>query len=120
MEKLIGHLPGPKPNPLFGNFFELVKKKAYAKAFDQFIPQYGDIVSLNVNLLTIAIRNLTNFSLRFMDLLLKLCSATPSTLKLCTNLPTSAELTWSSQSSKQPEVRNDVKLYLVNLLLINL
>ncbi len=45
MEKLLGHLPGPKPNPIFGHFFELVKKKAYAKAFDQFIPQYGDIVS---------------------------------------------------------------------------
>ena len=47
MEKIIGHLPGPKPNPLLGNFLELFKKKAYAKAFGQYIPIYGDIVSFH-------------------------------------------------------------------------
>ena len=47
MKRLIGHIPGPKPNAYFGNIPDVLAKKGdYGRGFDQYIPKYGEVVSL--------------------------------------------------------------------------
>jgi cytochrome P450 len=43
LQSSLGHIPGPTPNPLFGNIFDVFKAKAYGKAIQQHVPKYGDI-----------------------------------------------------------------------------
>eukprot|EP00029_Vermamoeba_vermiformis_P002666 TRINITY_DN13041_c0_g1_i1.p1 TRINITY_DN13041_c0_g1~~TRINITY_DN13041_c0_g1_i1.p1 ORF type:complete len:205 (+),score=18.12 TRINITY_DN13041_c0_g1_i1:356-970(+) len=46
MKRLIGHIPGPKPSSYFGNIPDVLAKKGnYRRAFDQYIPQYGEVFS---------------------------------------------------------------------------
>eukprot|EP00029_Vermamoeba_vermiformis_P006084 TRINITY_DN2295_c0_g1_i1.p1 TRINITY_DN2295_c0_g1~~TRINITY_DN2295_c0_g1_i1.p1 ORF type:complete len:500 (-),score=122.27 TRINITY_DN2295_c0_g1_i1:29-1528(-) len=43
LQSSLGHIPGPKPNPLFGNILDVLKAKAYGTALLKHIPKYGDI-----------------------------------------------------------------------------
>jgi hypothetical protein len=52
----LGHIPGPKPNPLFGNILDVLKAKAYGTALLKHIPKYGDIVSQENSFVYVRVR----------------------------------------------------------------